>query len=170
MSKAYVEYMVSRLMLAYHEWASSIGIIISSKVILKGDPQGGATREHLGRRGKIKNHVEVHGEILDHDKMVASHVDLEDSNTNQDPLEGEDKQAKIHREEFKVIVARRKSWSGHIIMKFYAINANSWLVQVSSQNSYVSMYISTSFVECNSCIFKMKKCKMRGRPRILHGM
>lgn len=56
--------------------------------------------------------------------MVASHADLEGSDTHLDPLEGEDgAQAKISHQEVKVKVKATKGrdWHFHIIMKSHVI-------------------------------------------------
>ena len=57
------------------------------RVMLKGSHQGEAVRYHLRRRRKMKKHHEGHEGVLDQDKGVETHADLEGSDTHLDPLE-----------------------------------------------------------------------------------
>lgn len=81
------------------------------------------------------NHHEEPKGISYHDRMMTSHVDLEGYKTHLEPLDGQDKeQVNIHHEKYTKMEARRKAWPNNMSMKFYIINAKSWIVLVSSRS------------------------------------
>jgi len=80
---------------------------------------------------------------------MESHVCLEGSNFDLNPLEGKyGEQGNIHHEEVKVIATNRRICHLHISMKFYVIMSNLWIVQVSSQ-FHMCQWLFPHDMECN---------------------
>ena len=94
---------------------------------------------------------------MDQEKIT----DLEGSDTHPGFFEDEyEEHENIHKEEVKVIVAKRRSWHCHIIMKFHVIIAKSWPIQVLAQCNMCQCVPPHHSWDVIIAFSKMRKCKI----------